>query len=193
MAAHEINRPDSGKRSAAVRRVENQPTEFPPYTYTPGVTPHPISNPAGHSYGHRPKTSARFDPVNFADCDSYVTGLELFQNGFFWEAHEEWEAAWNSVGRKGMAADFLKGLIKLAAAGVKAREGSFDGVTRHMRRALELFRTVKLPGNRIAGLDLNRVVSCVEQARALEKPRLPQPDGQPVMFWPGLVEFDGRL
>jgi hypothetical protein len=39
-------------------------------------------------------------------------------------------------------ADYLKGLIKLAAAGVKAREGQPVGVKRHARRAAELFQSV---------------------------------------------------
>ena len=43
-------------------------------------------------------------------------------------------------GRTGKVADILKGLIKLAAAGVKAREGKPAGVRRHARRAEELFR-----------------------------------------------------
>ena len=41
-----------------------------------------------------------------------------------------------------MSADFLKGLIKLAAAGVKQLEGRQAGVTRHLSRARELFTTV---------------------------------------------------
>ena len=45
-----------------------------------------------------------------------------------------------AAGRKGADATALKGLIKLAAAGVKAREGNAAGVERHARRAAELFR-----------------------------------------------------
>jgi hypothetical protein len=36
----------------------------------------------------------------------------------------------------------LKGLIKLAAAGVKVREGRSEGVRRHAKRAEELFSQV---------------------------------------------------
>jgi len=54
-----------------------------------------------------------------------------------------WEAVWIAAGRRGVAADFLKGLIKLAAAGVKCREGSRAGVQRHARRAEQLFRSVR--------------------------------------------------
>ena len=41
----------------------------------------------------------------------------------YWEAHEAWEELWHACGRMGPTADFLRGLIKLAAAGVKVREG----------------------------------------------------------------------
>ena len=49
---------------------------------------------------------------------------DLLNHGFYWEAHEAWETLWHAAGRKGEIADFLKGLIKLAAAAVKAREGN---------------------------------------------------------------------
>jgi uncharacterized protein len=41
-----------------------------------------------------------------------------------------------------VVADFLKGLIKLAAAGVKALEGTPEGVKSHSGRAAELWRGV---------------------------------------------------
>jgi hypothetical protein len=70
-------------------------------------------------------------------------GCDLFNHGYYWEAHETWEGLWVACGRKGTTADFLKGLIKLAAAGVKAREGRSPGVTRHAARAAALFRLVR--------------------------------------------------
>ena len=44
------------------------------------------------------------------------------------------------MGRTGWTADFLKGLIKLAAAGVKVRQGQPRGVVSHAAGAAELFR-----------------------------------------------------
>jgi hypothetical protein len=41
-----------------------------------------------------------------------------------------------------LAATFFKGLIKLAAAGVKARQGMPEGVRGHALRARELFEEV---------------------------------------------------
>ena len=53
---------------------------------------------------------------------AYLRGVELFNAGYYWEAHESWEALWHAHGRRGPTAGVLQGLIKLAAAGVKIRE-----------------------------------------------------------------------
>jgi predicted metal-dependent hydrolase len=68
--------------------------------------------------------------------------VDLFNHGYYWEAHEAWEGLWHACGRKGTTADFLKGLIQLAAAGVKHLEGKPDGRKSHARRAAELWRGV---------------------------------------------------
>ena len=42
------------------------------------------------------------------------SGIELFNSGRFWEAHESWEHEW-MPDRKGPDAGFYKGLIQVAA------------------------------------------------------------------------------
>jgi uncharacterized protein len=159
---------------------------LPPYTHTPGVTPHPISDSRGHSFGHEATGCEAFEPGNWRDCPPYVRGLMLFVRGYYWEAHEAWEAAWNSVGRAGAAGDFLKGLIKLAAAGVKAREGNRDGVRRHGRRAVELLRGVAgvaMGRDDFAGLSLEKLIRAAERIAGDETTIVRRPDGVPVVFW----------
>jgi hypothetical protein len=112
---------------------------LPPYAFVPGRHPHPESDPAGHSYGRHP-APATLDPARWQDSREYLFGLDLFNADFYWEAHVQWEALWQGAGRKGTVADFAKGLIQLAAAGVKHAEGMPDGVRGHARRAAELFR-----------------------------------------------------
>jgi predicted metal-dependent hydrolase len=85
----------------------------------------------------------------------YLHGIALFNGGYYWEAHEAWEYLWHAHGRNGPKADLLKGLIKLAAAGVKVRERQPHGVRIHARRASELLKAVALAhGPRLLGLDL---------------------------------------
>ena len=116
---------------------------LPPYSYVPGRYPHPFSDPRGHRYGIDFPPPSCADPDRWRESFHYLLGLDLFNHGYFWEAHEMWEKLWHAAGRKGPAADFYKGLIQLAVAGVKIREGRPGGVLSHARRAAELFGQVR--------------------------------------------------
>lgn len=143
---------------------------FPPYPYVPGQTPHPTRDPAGHSYGVE-ETPAAPDPGRWRDSGAYLYGIDLFNHGYYWEAHEAWEALWHACGRTGRTAAFLQGLIALAAAGFKAREGIEAGVRRHGERAAGFFVDVAADdrqagslGPTYMGLDLGDLVG---HARAM--------------------------
>jgi predicted metal-dependent hydrolase len=91
---------------------------------------------------------------------AFAHGIALFNAGFYWEAHEVWEGLWHAEGRTGPLAALLKGLIKLAAAGVKVRQHQPHGVVTHARRAGDTFRAVRnmrpaLP----PGIDLERLIA----------------------------------
>jgi hypothetical protein len=130
--------------------------QFPPYSYVPGGRwPHPKSDPAGHSFG---KSEFAAGSGEWLTSSLFQEATELFNNGFYWEAHEAWETLWHAAGRKGPVADFLKALIKMAAAGVKVREGRLEGVRTHAMRAAAIFR--QLPESASAELsrfDLKRL------------------------------------
>lgn len=150
--------------AATIRYVPER--ELPPYTYVPGRAPHPVNDPDGHSYAGRRATGDAPGGTGGADapCRSidFLWGVDLFNHGYYWEAHEAWEAVWNAAGRRGPIAEFIQGLIKLAAAGVKAREGRAAGVRRHTARAGELI--VKA----LSGLTPDRIDALgVDPARAL--------------------------
>jgi hypothetical protein len=113
-------------------------TPLPPYSYVPGHAPHPASDARGHMFGLVHEPAAPLAPERWQDSDPYRRGVDLFNHGYYWEAHEAWESLWHAAGRQGPTAAYLKALIKLAAAAVKAREGNPAGVARHARRSLEL-------------------------------------------------------
>lgn len=131
---------------------------LPPYTYVPGQQPHPRSDAVGHSYGRAEPTVSSFDPASWQECEAYLFGFDLFNHAFYWESHEQWEAVWLAAGRTGVIADFLKGLIKLSAAGVKAKEAKHVGFERHRTRAVELFSTVRRDFDRLCGLELQPLI-----------------------------------
>src|SRR5690606_933206 len=93
--------------------------ELPRYTHIPGTgTPHPYRDPRGHSFNRKPPTPKPLNEDRWAECRSYLIGLDLFNLGFYWEAHDEWERLWRSSNPDSMVGKFLKGLVKLAAAGI---------------------------------------------------------------------------
>jgi hypothetical protein len=144
---------------------------FPPYTYVPGRAPHPQSDPAGHSFG---RLEAKPPPITADDWPqsvAYLHAVDLFNHGYYWEAHEAWESLWHAAGRRGPIADLLKGLIKLAAAGVKSREGRSAGVKSHARRAAELFRQARAGGGEtMLGLKPEQLATQAETIAQTEEP-----------------------
>src|SRR5712692_3032494 len=115
---------------------------LPPYTYVPGRSPHPISDPAGHQFGQTLQLPDARDVNHWQTNRAYLCGIDLFNHGYYWEAHETWEGLWHQCGRKGTTADYLKALIKLAAARVKHLAGTPRGVKSHSQRAAVLLRAV---------------------------------------------------
>lgn len=110
---------------------------FPSYAYLPGRQPHPVRDPAGHSYNSQAMPLAAEISV---DSDTFRWGLDLFNHGYYWEAHEAWERLWQVADRGAPLRMLFKGLILLSAAGVKIRESKQAAAMRHAGRAATLLR-----------------------------------------------------
>jgi len=144
--------------------------ELPPYTYVPGTdTPHPIRDPRGHSYQRKAAAPTPLDPEAWADNRTYLWAIELFNYGYYWESHEEWERLWRVSGQDSLVGRFLRGLIKMAAAGVKVRESSLHGVRRHAASAGEVFADVAadVGVDRYCGLDFTHLQFAADRAAQL--------------------------
>ncbi len=116
---------------------------LPPYTHVPGRTPHPERDPDGHGVRLPPTAVAAVDPTAWRDCTAFLYGVDLFNAGFSWEAHEAWEDLWRGYPRNSESGLILGGLIKLAAAGVKARATNPYGVSRNAAKADRYFRRAR--------------------------------------------------
>jgi len=144
----------------SVDRPRYSTEPLPPYSYVPGFTPHPVSDPRGHMHGHLAAMPDALDPARWEDSAAYRHGVDLFNHGFYWEAHEAWESLWHAAGRSGPVAIWLKSLIKLAAAAVKVREGNSVGAMRHARRSMELLKELRYTpstGWSYCGVDVGQV------------------------------------
>lgn len=113
--------------------------DFPSYAFVSGYYPHPNNDPEGHSYGKPEQTPEKLDPGNWQKSQLYLYGIDLFNRGYYWEAHEIWEALWRLTESGDPAELLLHGLIKLAAAGVKVRQNNSNGIRSHTRGAKHYF------------------------------------------------------
>jgi hypothetical protein len=129
---------------------------LPAYAFVPGGPwPHPNRLPKAHSnVGSTPPDDQPGARESWWQ-GRFLRAAALFNAGYYWEAHEVWEELWNADGRRGPTAEVLKGLIKLAAAGLKVRERRENGVRTHCRRAAESFtKAAEQGGPYQLGLDL---------------------------------------
>lgn len=92
---------------------------FPPYPFLPGRDPHPTNDPRGHSYGTGAHKPPYRPPDRWRENDAYLFGVDLYNHGFLWEAHEAWESVWHPTKPDAVQAELLQGLIQCAAASLK--------------------------------------------------------------------------
>lgn len=139
--------------------------DFPAYAYLPGRQPHPARDPGGHSYGIEAPAVAVEEALG---SEEFRWGIDLFNHSYYWEAHEAWEGLWHAA--KGNTGNrlFFKGLILLAAAGVKIRENKRPAAARHAGRAVTTFRQLPPGSDRLVGIEIGMPPAMLAQmARAV--------------------------
>ena len=94
--------------------------DLPRWAYLPGKTPAPDRAPLERAKALVPK--AYENGVDARD-PAFRYGLALHDAGFFWEAHEVWEAVWKAAPKNGCDRLLLRGLIQRANAHLKLRMG----------------------------------------------------------------------
>jgi hypothetical protein len=136
-------------------------TPFPSYRFVPGRNPHPIAHPAGHSYvppgTPEPHMELRA-PEKWRESREYLYGCDLYNHGYWWEAHEAWEHLWRLTDRDGVQFEFLKALIQVSACHLKAYMGRIAGVRRLQASSLAHLRAVieHIEGREFMGLNVTR-------------------------------------
>jgi hypothetical protein len=89
-------------------------------------------------------------PEGWASNEDFLFGVDLFNAGYFWEAHTFWERLWALEETAPEIRRFLHAIIQTAAACLKVRQGQTAGARTLLARAgLE-----RLDGRQI-GIDLH--------------------------------------
>jgi len=132
---------------------------FPSYRFVPGKAPHPTRDPDGHSYNKTPEKLEPFEIDQWQYCDEYLYGIDLFNHGYWWEAHEALEAVWIAAGRQTETGQFIQGLIQVAVAHLKKFQGFNDVAKRMSTEGLEKMKRIK---GIYFGIDVSTFRSAVE-------------------------------
>jgi predicted metal-dependent hydrolase len=100
-----------------------------------------------------------------------LSGAGHFNNGEYFEAHEEWERTW--YGTSGDENRFLKGLIQVAVSLYHLETGNLAGARKVMRTAVEYLK--EFPSTR-CGVDLDHLrTQILPLFREMEEGRDPYP------------------
>jgi hypothetical protein len=130
-------------------------TPLPPYRFIPGLHPHPFRNPAGHMYvdGSAP-VEQPWDPSTIWSTDErYLRAADLFDNRYYWESHEAWEALWHCAGKGTPEHALLQSMIQGAAGVLKLHMGSTKGAHSLIGRAEQrMARITEIHGPKIRGI-----------------------------------------
>ena len=97
---------------------------FPVYRFVPGIHPHPVNSPEGHSYGLEEEEVSKWNSEDWRLNEDYLYGIDLYNYHFYWEAHEAWEGLWLASVKRSSEHMFIQGLIKMGAALLKVRMAS---------------------------------------------------------------------
>ncbi len=92
---------------------------LPPYRHLPFQNAHPFLDAEGHSFGEKLSPPDSFTAENWQYSHDYLYCIDLFNNGFWWEAHERLKHLSIAAGRESKTGQFVQGLIQIAAALLK--------------------------------------------------------------------------
>ena len=135
------------------KRYTDRP--LPAYRHLPGVTPHPTRDPEGHSFGQPEQSLPDLNHEDWRKSEEFLYGIDLFNEGYWWECHEVLEGLWHASGLGTEAAHVLQAVIQCAAAHLKA---STDRPVGAMRLHHHSVRHARWSGSRQLGLDLDAMV-----------------------------------
>jgi hypothetical protein len=133
---------------------------LPAHAYVPGRSPTPRPAAERDPSAGSPESPGLGDdvPGDWRRQPAYLWGLDLYNHGYPWEAHEAWESLWVHAPRGSVVRDMLQALIQCAAAVVHARAGRATGQARLAGRALGRLAAVRArAGSRCLGIDIDEL------------------------------------
>lgn len=130
---------------------------LPKYRYVPGFNPHPFRHEGGHMYvdGSAPPTPKWTPTKNWHTDPTAQYAADLFDNRYYWEAHEAWEGMWHGTVPNGSDHKVLQSLIQVAAAILQHHMGSTNGQRSLLRRSVARLSEASIQCHQ--GIDMGRL------------------------------------
>jgi hypothetical protein len=124
----------------------------------PGRTPHPRTDPRGHSYG-------KIEP-GFADeaqalrrdwkaSPRFCFSVDLYNYAYCWEAHEGWEGLWRCLETADPLRSVLQAFIQVSAAHLQRFLEREEGARSLLRLARLHLDAARPAGEIVLGCDLD--------------------------------------
>lgn len=105
---------------------------LPAEPHLPGITPRPSE---AIFAGPKALVAADLAAAPLGECGAFRYGRAAFVAGYYWEAHELWEAVWAHLPPAAPERLFLAAMIQFANAGLKRRMGRDRAADRILVRA----------------------------------------------------------
>jgi predicted metal-dependent hydrolase len=139
-----------------VKRYTNFP--LPERRFIPGWGIHPNRDPRGGHLPELPPSVSPFTLETWHESLPYLYAIDLFNFGYYWEAHVYLEKLWIGVGKKTEMGLFLQGLIQVAAALLKQSCSKKEGARRLAEKGIRNLRNQKRIN---LGIDTNALIDAI--------------------------------
>jgi len=114
--------------------------DLPKFRYIPGQGPHPSHLAKGSHLPELPPP-VPLSVESWQDSVHYRYALDLFNYGYWWEAHEVLEILWVLAKRETPMGTFLQGLIQISAALLKESQSLHEAALHLAAKGFPKFRT----------------------------------------------------
>ena len=115
-------------------------------------------------YGAAEPKARRLTGSDWWKNEDYLFGFDLFNAGYFWEAHTCWDRLWYLPGTEESVRLLLRGLIQLAAARLKLAQNVPEGNRKLVARARRAFEELRklFGGESYLGVHLDKALLASE-------------------------------
>jgi predicted metal-dependent hydrolase len=112
-------------------------------------------------------------PEDWRSSQDYLFGIDLYNAGFLWEAHEAWEGLWHVSKHDSTQANFIQGLIQCTAGCLKIPMGQARGMEKLFEMGTgRLLSVVREVGPEYMGLDIPGFVGEIHAFGASSPPSI---------------------